>query len=61
MFARVLSESAAALLAGCSGVFNERGGSGTRDAEGSAFAAIVDLFSVVAESFWNDALFGSVG
>jgi len=49
MFARVVSESAAALLAGCSRVFNERGGSGMRDAGGSTFAGImVDLVVFMA-------------
>jgi hypothetical protein len=45
MFARVVSESAAALLAGCSRVFNERGESGMRDAGGSTFAGIMVGFA----------------
>jgi len=46
MLDRVVSESAAALLAGCSRVFNERGESGMRDAGGSTFAAIMVEFAV---------------
>jgi hypothetical protein len=41
----VLDSAAAALLAVCSCVFGEPGGSGTRDAGGSAFAAIVVDFA----------------
>ena len=45
MFARVVSESAAALVVGCSRVFNERGETGMRDAGGSTFAAILVDFA----------------
>jgi hypothetical protein len=47
MFARVVSEAAAALLAGCGRVFHERGESGMRDAEGSTCPAIMVDFAVV--------------
>ena len=46
MFARVVSESAAALLASCGCLLNERGESGMRDAGGSTFAGIMVDFAV---------------
>src|SRR4030081_3718397 len=45
IFARVVSESAAALRAGCGRVFNERGDNGLRDAGDSTFAAIMVDFA----------------
>jgi hypothetical protein len=45
IFARVVSESAAALLAGCGRVFDGRGDNGMRDAGGSTFAAIMVDFA----------------
>jgi hypothetical protein len=47
MFARIVSEAAAALLAGCGRVFHERGERGMRDAEGSTCPAIMVDFAVV--------------
>jgi hypothetical protein len=47
MFARVVSEAAAALLAGCGRVFHERGESEMRDAEGSTCPAITVGLAVV--------------
>ena len=45
----VLESTAPALPAGCSGVFDETGGSGMRDAGGPVFAAIlVDFVALLA-------------